>query len=213
VGDTIGYPNWSLDGSTDIPAQKFTLSDWPVGLNALIPWGRPTLGIALRDGVGEIDLASTFEVYDVSYAARPEPLSDRGAITTRHGMVLVTGTIASQGEPDRLAVPGAEGVADLDPGLKAWVSRQRVPVDAVHASSPGFDGALEYLAGRSGRRTAQSAAKMVDYPTAQLHLPDRLGGPRTLLLLAFVAGLSVTAAVLLARRPSRSVVSGRSGDK
>ena len=86
-------------------------SDWPVGLNALIPWGRCTLGMALRDGMSEIDVASTFEVYDVSYAARPEPLSDRWAVTTRNGMVLLTGTISSVREPDRLAVAGAGGVA------------------------------------------------------------------------------------------------------
>lgn len=201
VADTARYPGWSIDGPTDIPAQAFTASDWPVGLNALIPWGRPTLGIALRDGLGEIELASTFEVYDVSYAARPEPLSDRGAITTRHGLVLLTETIAGAPRPDRLAVPGAGGVADLDPGLTAWAARHRVPVDAVHASSPGFDGALEYLAEHSGRRTAQSAAKMVDYPTAQLRMPDGSDGPRTLLLLALAAGVGVAAAVLLARRP------------
>jgi hypothetical protein len=41
---------------------------------------------------------------------------------------------------------------------------------------------------------------MVDYPTAQLHLPGRLGVPRTLLLLALASGLGVTAAVLLTRR-------------
>ena len=139
-------------------------------------------------------------MYDVSYAARPEPLSDRGAITTRHGMVLVTGTIDNEPKPDRLVVPGTGGVADLDPGLNAWAARRRIPIDGVQASSPGFDGALEYLAEHSGRRTAQSAAKMIDYPTAQLHMPDRPVGPRTLLLLTLAVGVSGAAAVLLARR-------------
>ena len=79
-------------GDTTIPTQSFALTDLPVGLNALIPWGRPTLGIALTDGIGEIDVASTFEVYAVSYAARAVPISSSGAITTKHGMVLLTNT-------------------------------------------------------------------------------------------------------------------------
>jgi hypothetical protein len=64
-------------------------------------------------------------------------------------MVLLTGTLADVARLDRLAVPGRGGPADLDPGLAAWSARERIPVDAVHASAPGFDGALEYLAGTS----------------------------------------------------------------
>jgi hypothetical protein len=145
-------------------------------------------------------LASAFEVYDVSYAARPEPLSDRGVVTTRNGMVLLTGTLAGVRQPDRLAVPGTGAAADLDAGLSAWAAHHRVPVDAVQASAPGFDGALEYLGRQSGRRTAQSAAKMVDYPTSQLHLPDGPGSPRTLLLLGIAMAAISAGAVLLARR-------------
>ncbi|GAB3589303.1 DJ-1/PfpI family protein [Angustibacter peucedani] len=198
VGASVAYPGWSLDGDTTIPAQSFAGSDWPVALNALMPLARPTLGIALRDGMGEIDVASAFEVYDVSYAARAVPLSDHGAITTRHGLVLTTNTLADT-TVDRLAVPGAGGTADLDPGLSAWATAHHVSVDAMQASAPGFDGALTYLASRSGDRTAQSAAKMIDYPTAQLDLPGHPGSPRTLVLLGLALATVSAAAVALTR--------------
>ena len=41
-----------------------------VGLNYLEPWFRPTVGIALRDGVGELDATAAFEVYGQSAAAQ-----------------------------------------------------------------------------------------------------------------------------------------------
>ena len=92
VGQVVRYPNWSVHGDTTIPTQSFTLADLPVGLNSLIPWGGPLSAIALTDGIGEIDVASTFEVYSVSYAARAVPIASNAAVTTEHGMVLLANT-------------------------------------------------------------------------------------------------------------------------
>jgi hypothetical protein len=180
-----------------------------VGLNALIPWGRPTLGVALHDGVGEIDVASSFEVFDVSYAARPVPLSATGTVVSEHGMVLHTNTVTDTPTPTRLAIAGAGGSADLDPTLRAWADGHHVPVDAVHelGAAPGFDGALEYLSSRAGRATAVSAAKMIDYPTTRLRLADTGGDVRIPALLALGLALAALAAALPGRlrrtRPSR----------
>jgi putative intracellular protease/amidase len=190
VGLAVRYPNWSLTGPTDIPSQSLTTRDLPVALNALIPWGRPTIGIALQDGVGEIDVASSFEVFDVSYAARPTPLSATGTVVTKHGMVLHTATTRDNPTPTRLAVPGPGGANGLDPALLAWAHDRHVPVDAIHGpgAAAGFDGALKYLATHAGRATAVSAAKMIDYPTAQLDL-NGTAGVRIPLLLALGAAL------------------------
>jgi putative intracellular protease/amidase len=212
VGRLVGYPDWSLTGPTDIPTQSLTARDLPIGLNALIPWGRPTIGIALDDGDGEIDVASSFEVFDVSYAARPIPLSASGTVVTAHGMVLQTDTVNDDPTPTMLAVPGSGGTAGLDPTLRAWSGRHHVPVDAVHGSgaAPGFDGALEYLASHAGRATAVSAAKMIDYPTTQLRLHDTGGDARIPVLL--VLGLALVGGVAglpgLFRRARRDPPSG-----
>lgn len=212
VGRSVGYPNWSASEPTDIPVQSLSTRDVPIALNAVLPWGRPTVGVALHEGVGEIDLASVFEVYDVSYAARAVPISVSGTITTEHGLVVRTNTLNDTPTPTRLAVPGPAGTAALDPPVHAWGAERHLPVDAVHATAPGFDGALQYLASRAGHTTAVSAGKMIDYPTSQLRL-DGHPGPRVPALLALGLALSATAAALptllsRARRTHRSVSAG-----
>jgi putative intracellular protease/amidase len=195
VGRVVRYPNWSVDGDTAIPTQSFTVADTPVGLNALIPWGRPTIGVALTDGIGEIDVASTFEVYSVSYAARAVPVATNGAVTTRHGIVLLANTPEDAPSLSRMAVPGLGGVASVDPHLREWSEQHGVPVDAVQRAEvlPAFDAALEYLSTQTGRMTAVSAAKMIDYPVGQLRLADPAGW-RIPLLLCLAIGLSTCAA-------------------
>ncbi|GAA5027954.1 DJ-1/PfpI family protein [Terrabacter aeriphilus] len=196
VGRLVAYPNWSLTQSPDIPTRSFAPTDLPIALNVVIPWGRPTLGIALTNGISEIDIASTFEVYDVSYAARPIPVSSTGAVMTSHGLVLHTSSVGQAPTPNLLAVPGPAGIAGLDPALRAWAEKNRVPVDAVHGSgrSPGFDGALQYLSAHAGRAAALSAAKMMDYPATQLRLEDAGSGVRIPVLLVFGLLLVATAA-------------------
>jgi hypothetical protein len=137
-------------------------------------------------------------VFDVSYAARPVPLSASGRVVTEHGMVLQTNTLSDDPTPTRLAVPGPGGTAALDPTLRAWAGGHHVPVDAVHGpgAASGFDGALDYLASHAGRATAVSAAKMIDYPTTRLRLGDSGGGVRIPLLLTLGLALVAVAASL-----------------
>ena len=68
-------------------------------------------------------------------------------------------------------------MASVDPHLREWSERHDVPVDAVQPADvrPAFDAALEYLSTQTGRMTAVSAAKMIDYPIAQLRLADHAG--------------------------------------
>ena len=133
----VGYPGWSPEASTRLPSRGFGLHDAPVLLSAAVPWGRPTVGIELRDGVGETDVAAAFEVHTVASDARAVGLADRGWVTTRHGMVLVVGR-----------------PRDVD---------QRVALP-VTGTGPGFQGALDRLARSAGTSAARSAAMMVDYP-------------------------------------------------
>jgi hypothetical protein len=104
-------------------------------------------------------------------------------------------------------------VAGADPRLRAWSERHDVPVDAVQRAEvrPAFDAALEYLSTQTGRSTAISAAKMIDYPAGQLQLADESGW-RIPLLLCVGFGLVISAAAAPAAvRRLRS--SGRSGHR
>jgi hypothetical protein len=57
-------------GPTEIRAQRPAPSDLAYLLTAVFPWSRPTVGIGLLQGVGEIGVASVFEIYANS-AANP----------------------------------------------------------------------------------------------------------------------------------------------
>lgn len=184
VGQEVGYPGWSPNGSTDIPIQSWSLTDRPVALNTLLPWWRPTVAVQLEDGVGEIDTASLFEVYSNSAAARTLAVSAAGVVETARGLRLLT--LTEQEAPDIEVT--------LHPGVTGPSHRG------------GFDGALEHLARTAGSGTARTTAKMIDYPTEQLDLGTETGPRRThalaaiALLLTFVAGL---APLLLRRRYNR----------
>jgi len=170
VGAQVGYPGWSPGSSTAIPVQSWALDDWPVALNTLLPWGRPTVAIELRDGDGEIDTASLFEVYANSAAARTVAVSPTGIVRTAHGLRLLTLSAADSPEVD----------TRLRPGLRGTGGR------------PGFDGALEHLAATIGEVDARAAAKMIDYPTGSLDLTTHRTSPRPVVLTAaavLVAGL------------------------
>jgi putative intracellular protease/amidase len=180
VGDAMRYPGWILDGPTDIPAASFGLADLPIARHALLGWFRPTFGVALTDGIGEVDAAAAFEIYQVSFTARPVPVAADQTVTTRHGLVLHTTTLSEAPRLDRLLVPGVRHADDMSTRLRDWPARATVPIDPFTGpnGTGGFDGALEYLAGHSGRRTAVSAAKMLDYPTTHLDLASRRGSAR-----------------------------------
>jgi hypothetical protein len=180
-----------------------------VGLNALVPWFRPTIAVGLFNGVGEADVASAFEVYNMSLAARTVPVAATEAVTTRHGMVLLTVPEAQAPRVDRVIAPGAARNQDIDPQLRSWAASRKVPVDAFAGAEGllGFDGALEYLAQHSDRATAVSAAKMIDYPTAHLALPAGVTDARVpvlivlgLLLAVFIGALPAVSRTAIRRR-------------
>jgi hypothetical protein len=93
----IGYPDQRLDTSPEIAAQRLTISD--AALYAMMVgfgWGKDSIGVAVSDGVGEIALASVFDVYPGQlFAADVTTLSAAGpkvAVTSRHGLTFIPGT-------------------------------------------------------------------------------------------------------------------------
>jgi putative intracellular protease/amidase len=52
-------------------------------------WLRPTVGVGLVEGVGELEVAASFEVYASSFTARTVPIAAEATVTTRHGLRLV----------------------------------------------------------------------------------------------------------------------------
>ncbi|WP_153392662.1 DJ-1/PfpI family protein [Ornithinicoccus halotolerans] len=172
VADLVDYPGWTPD-STTIPGHRFTLSDVPMMLARGLPWFRPTYAVALADGMSELDIAAAFEVYDVSAAARTLAVTpDDGAITTRHGLVLLpTPQSAATTTPTRLLVPGAAHPDQVAPAMRHWAAAHEAEVTPLSSAGNGhFDAALEDLARHADRNIAASSAKRLDYPTEHLTL-------------------------------------------
>ena len=108
VADLHPELGWTPTETTDIPSDHFAARDWPVGLNFLNPWFRPTIGIALRDGVGELDATAVFEVYSQSAAARTIAIAVGNTVRTRHGLVLLTTSFNDAPALARVLVPDAD---------------------------------------------------------------------------------------------------------
>ena len=195
IGQEMAYPSWSLDGSTAIPAQRFAPSDLGVGLNAVLPWFRPTVGVALADGVSEVDAVAPFEVGSYSAAARVVPFGIGSSVITAHGLVLLT-TPATEAPPaiDRVLIPETGDEGDRA-ALGHWAGSEGRPAAALRTASGhgGFDAALEDLAAHDGRVLASSTAKMIDYPTVPTAGSQQWAEPRTIALLVLAMALTVLA--------------------
>ncbi len=137
-----------------------------------MPWFRPSVGIALRDGVDELDATAAFEVYEQSAAARTIALATNDTVRTRHGLVLLTTPVTQAPGLDRVVVPDASTPDAVDPELRAWAHDQSLTLEPL-AGRPGPDGspgggggfsaALQNLADHTDAATTSATAKMIDH--------------------------------------------------
>ena len=225
VADLHPELGWTPIQSTRIADDHFAPHDWPVGLNYVMPWFRPTLGIVLREGVSELDATAAFEVYSQSAAAHTVALARHDTVRTQHGLVLLTTSLADAPDLSRVLVPGANTPGAntpgantpgaIDPQLRAWAGSRRVSVEALAARSGsdgsssgggGFSAALQNLADHTNAATTTATAKMIGYPTVDLDLGNHRWPWRPVLLTIAGLALAVLAAlapVALARRRRR----------
>jgi hypothetical protein len=170
---------------------------------------RPTTGVLLTDGVGEIELASAFRPYtELSYLARPLAVTvDGRPIRSRHGLLFVPRadlTSAAAGL-DRLVVPGSEAARHAD---QLRLPERLSPVYLHDQTGFAFDGALRDIAATYDVATARWVAKSMQYPTTNPQLSG-VGWPwgltlRPILIAAGAAALTVLAFRLWRRRRTAS---------
>jgi putative intracellular protease/amidase len=184
---------WTPTRSTRIPDDHFAVHDWPVGLAYVMPWFRPTVGIALHDGVDELDATAAFEVYGQSSAAHTVAIATGDTAQTRHGLVLLTTSITNAPSLSRVVVPGTD---PLDPRLSAWADQRGLTAEALKGG--GFSAALQNLADHTDATTASATAKMIGYPTTGLTLGSRHRAWRPVLL----AIAAMTLAALVGSAPT-----------
>jgi putative intracellular protease/amidase len=205
VADLHPELGWSPEQSTVIGEDHFTARDVTVGLNFVEPWFRPTVGIALDDGVDELDATAAFEVYTQSAAARTFALATGTAVRTRHGLMLLTTSIHESPSLSRIVVPG---VHDIDAGLRQWAIKRHVDVEPLKnetdeagagRSGGGFTTALENLTDHTSATTGESTAKMIGYPTPSVDLE---GGHHIATRAVLLAAVSLILAAFMGRAPA-----------
>jgi hypothetical protein len=203
VGQALGYPGWSLHGPTAIRARRWAPAELAYLLAVGFPRWRPTVGVGLVEGVGELEVAAPFEVYASSFAARTVPIAAQATVTTRGGLRLVA-TSANAGalRIDRLVVPDVGRVEEVDAQLLGWAADRgldvELPQSGQAAGQFSFDAMLGDLAGHSDQTTARVTAKSIEYPTEQLELAGAGWPWRPTALLALCA----TAAIGMALVPA-----------
>jgi hypothetical protein len=134
----------------------------------VVPWWRPTVGVALYDGVGEIDATAAFEVFGQSAAARTVAVATGDSVRTRHGLTLLATSTSEAPALSRAVVPGATGLTAVDPRLARWADEEGLTVEALldrtgpngsHGrGAGGFTAALQNLALHTDTGTAPSTA-------------------------------------------------------
>jgi transcriptional regulator GlxA family with amidase domain len=209
VGQELAYPGWTLHGPTEIRAQRWAPGDLAYLLAVVFPWLRPTVGVGLVEGVGELDVAAPFEVYASSFAARTVPIAAEATVTTRHGLRLVA-TPANAGalRIDRLVVPGVGRIEEVDSQLLRWAADRDLNVELPNggqaAGQFSFDAMLGDLAGHSDQTTARVTAKSIEYPAEQLELAGAGWPWRPTALLALTATAAIGVALVPAAATRRN---------
>jgi hypothetical protein len=176
-------------------------------LSAAYRWDRPTMGVLLTEGVGEVELAAAFRPYtELSYLARPVAVTADGRpVRSRHGLTFAPRADLATAAPrlDRLVVPGADAARGTAARLP--VPEGLAPVYLHQEPGFAFDGALADIARTRDVATARWVAKTLQYPGTSLRLAGP-GWPWTLTLRPVLLAAAAVAAVLgiqfLRRRPS-----------
>jgi transcriptional regulator GlxA family with amidase domain len=216
----VAWPVYSPGGPAPIPRSRPAPADVVAVLSAGYRWDRPTMGMLLTDGVGEIELAAAFRPYtELSYLARPVAVTADGRpVRSRHGLTFAPRADLTTAAPglDRLVVPGAAAArgAAAD-GLS--LPERLTPVYLHDEPGFAFDAALGDIARTRDVATARWVAKTLQYPTTN----PRLAGaawPWTLTLRPILIGAvaAITAALgfrLLRRRRSAPAHAAQVSDR
>lgn len=201
----IGWRHHRGDPPVTAPQE---LPDPVAILNAGFRTHPAELGVVLDTGVGEIELASVFDVHaGRSLTARTVALTaDGGPVRSRHGLTFLPRADVATAAPhlDRLLVPGAAQEARHDVPLVAGAP---VP-EYVHARGRfAFDAVVADLAATTDVATARWAAKTLELPVDDVTLtgPAWPWAPTAVLAgLLLLPALIVTGTVRFAGRAERS---------
>jgi len=198
----VRWRHYGTTGSSPPVTTGIAMPEPVAIVNGGYRWDPTTVGVALTDGVGEIELASVFDTHAWSLATRTLAISaDGGPVRSRHGLTFLPRADLASAAPglDRLLVPGSALAATRPVAPVAGLT----PVYVHDRPGFAFDATVSDLARSTDVATARWVAKVLELPTAGIVLAGPAWPwaptlvPVALMLLA--AGVVVGAARLLRR--------------
>lgn len=207
----LGYPHTKYIDSNEYQQPEWALSDTLMLFSLGYRWERPTMGLYLYDGVGELDLSSVLDSYPASGVARIVTFGQaREAVRSRNGLTFIPRLdFQRAGGLDGIIVPGSDLPPAAEQALMQWAqARPGVEIATLQAFAGSaaaearypFDVALTGVAQRGGRPVAVAAAKALEYPIGHLTLDGHGSGVGLLLRPLAIGLLAIGAAAWIERK-------------
>jgi hypothetical protein len=198
VSSKLHYPSYAYVDSPRV--EQYAAGADLIGaaaINILFHPDQTRAGVLLYDGVGELELASTFDTYVASYTTNLLSVADtRRPITTQHGLQVVPRwDFSDLPAMEQLIVPGA-GARQL-----ADASRWPARVLYIHADQPdqfAFDAPLRDLARQQSSPSAVLAAMRLEYRPGAIQT-DGAAWPVWLTVRPLLLGLAGLAVAVLVK--------------
>ncbi len=219
VARELRYPSYHFAIDPAAPQYTFGAADAIVVADAAFgSVGRPRIGLALYDGVGELDLSTLYDTHAFTMSANVEAVGEGRVVRSAHGLTLLPSIVLGTDEArarlrelDRLVITGpdarehgaalAGAVAAIEPALRPHY---------LHASEPrrfGLELALEDLARSADVATARFAQRRMEYRSSGVHLEGSTVRLEIVLLPLSLAAIGLFALWLM-RRVRRSPRNG-----
>jgi putative intracellular protease/amidase len=221
VADELSYPNFHFALQPRAEQYEPRLSDGVLFLNAAFRAPQQQFGVALYDGVGELDVSSVYDAHAAAGVSRVRAIGETsGLVRTAHGIWLEPALVpqrdaAELSTLDRVGLPGARAASAGTLVARSIRVAGGPEPELLHAQKPhrfGLEPVLEDLARTTDLATATFAQRRLEYRSSSM----RLSGPAlpwgAIVGLSALAGLAALLFVAfftsLRRRPGDSSAAG-----
>jgi AraC family transcriptional regulator, transcriptional activator FtrA len=198
VADELAYPNHHFALDPSVEQYEPRPADAVLFLNAAFKLPRVRIGLALYDGVGELDISAIYDAHAAAGIANVQAVTDKPKpVLTAHGLLLEPALVLGRDTEaiatlDRLIVSGKhaqESVAKLSVDSMAFEAGLRpeyLQVESVQRFS--LEPVIEDLARTADRATATFALRRLEYRSSSVRI-DGQNLPTDAILVALVLGI------------------------